>query len=136
MENRKCVPSFADLIDSLTVQQIKEVFDLKHMQEYEKEISSLMHDIGIDIKDNDLDFSADFVRLIIVLSQINLFIWKEKEKMKTDSDNYYKHLKLSHQLNGLRNQVRNKITEELNHQQSDIKTNINLDGLEGWKINL
>lgn len=136
MENRKCVLSFADLIDSLTVQQIKEVFHHEHILEFEKEISDLMHDISIDIKNHNLCFDANIVRLIIALSQINLFIWAEKEKMKTDKDNYYKHLKLSHQLNGIRNKIRNKFIEEINHQQGDIKTNINLDGLKCLNINL
>lgn len=134
MGNRKCVPSFADLIDNLTVQQIKEVFDHKNISQFEKEISDLTHDINIDINNYDVCFDSDIVMLIISLSQINLFIWMEKEKMTTDKDNYYEHLKLSHQLNGIRNQIRNRITEEINHQQSDIKTNINIEGLKCWKI--
>jgi len=136
MGNRKCTPSFADLIDSLTVMQIKEVFNPRLMEQYEKEIFDLIHDINIDIKEEGLGFCASFTRLIVVLSQINLLIWHEKEKMKSDKDNYYDHLKLSHQLNGLRNQIRNRILEEMDHQDEDIKTNINLDGLEGWQISL
>lgn len=134
--NRKCTPSFADLIDNLTVQQIKEVFRPKYIDQYEKEISDLKHDIDIDIEEEDISFCAKVVRLVIVLSQINLIIWHEKEKMKSDSDNYYDHLKLSHRLNGLRNQIRNRLMEGINHQQQDIKTNISVEGLEGWQISL
>ncbi len=134
--SRKCTPSFADLIDQLTVQQIKEVFRPRLIEQYEKEISDILHDIDIDIKEEGMMFCSYFVRLIVVLSQINLLIWHKKEKMKNDKENYYVHLKLSHQLNGLRNKIRNKLMEEIDHQESDIRTNVNLDGLEGWKISL
>lgn len=136
MENRKCKPSFADLIDMLTIQQIKEVFNFENIDQYEKMISDLMHDINLDIQKEGMCFCSMFVRQIIALSQINLLIWKEKEDMMSDKENYCRHMKLSHQLNGIRNQLRNKLMEDIEVNDEDIKTNVCVDGLEGWKISL
>ena len=134
MGDRKCFFTFSDTIDNLTVQQIKEVYDIDSISEYEKEISDLMHDIGVDIDKKDMVLDSKMITLIILLSQINLFIWIEKEKMINDKNKYYDHLKLSHQLNGYRNQVKNLIEDKIGSK--DVKTNTDIDGLKGWNIKL
>jgi len=135
---RECHLSFSDLIDNLSIQQIKEVDNIAEIDDFEKEIGYLMHDINVDLEKRDIKPSSTFIRLIIILSQINLYIWKEKEKMKKSSgEDYGKHLILSHQLNGIRNRIKNIIMQEVDESNTvDIKTNINVDGLEGWTISL
>jgi hypothetical protein len=57
--------------------------------------------------------------------------------MQQEPEKYLDLLKLSHQLNGLRNQVKNMLMEEAgDHEKSARRTNFNTDGLEGWGISL
>ena len=46
MENRKYLPTFSELIDRLSIVQLKEVFIPEHKKEYSKEISDIVDDIN------------------------------------------------------------------------------------------
>ena len=75
--------------------------------------------------------------MIIILSQINLHIWNLKDRMEKDKNGYDKNLKLAHQINGIRNQIKNKLlekTKDLN--QSSKRSNFNTDELNGWDFDL
>ena len=43
--NRKYLPTLAELIDRLSIIQLKEVFITEHKKEYAKEIQEIVHDI-------------------------------------------------------------------------------------------
>ena len=45
MENRKYLPTLSELIDRLSIAQLKEVFISKHKQEYSEEIQDIINDI-------------------------------------------------------------------------------------------
>ena len=137
-DNRKYKIPFSELVDRLTVDQIKL---LKKMDDkkgsLKEEIKDVMYDIDTIINDKKILLNSDIIRMIIILSQINLHIWNLKDKMSENKDDYDKNLKLAHQLNGIRNQIKNillQITDELN--QSSKRTNFETDGLEGWDFNL
>jgi hypothetical protein len=56
--------------------------------------------------------------------------------MKDDSENYDQLLKLAHQLNGTRNQIKNKLLELFNEKNlSTSRSNFETDGLENWNVN-
>tara|TARA_Y100000816_G_C26098220_1_gene581515 strand:+ start:1589 stop:2020 length:432 start_codon:yes stop_codon:yes gene_type:complete len=137
-DNRKYKIPFSELVDRLTVDQIKL---LKKMDDkkgsLKEEIKDVMYDIDTIINDKKILLNSDIIRMIIILSQINLHIWNLKDKMSENKDDYDKNLKLAHQLNGIRNQIKNillQITDELN--QSSKRTNFETDGLEGWDFNI
>jgi len=44
---RKYLPSLSELIDRLSIIQLKEVFIPEHKEEYSKEIQDILHDINI-----------------------------------------------------------------------------------------
>ena len=68
---------------------------------------------------------------------MNVHIWYNKDKMKYDANRYDKHLKLAHQLNGLRNQMKNLLLEESGEVEKGLeRTNFDTDGLEGWDISI
>ena len=48
--NRKYLPTLSELIDRLSIVQLKEVFIPEHKDEYSKEISDILHDIDLTIK--------------------------------------------------------------------------------------
>ena len=110
MKNRKYLPTFSELIDRLSIVQLKEVFIAEHKEEYAKEISDIVHDVNLAIKENNVQLTAEVIRAIVVLSQMNLHIWHNESNyrkgIKDGND-----LELTHGLNGIRNTAKNKIQE-------------------------
>lgn len=135
---RKYLPTLADLIDALTIDQIKEIKFNNKKSIYAEGIKKICHDIDLIINERDIKINSKIMRLIIILAQLNIYIWENKDKMqKEDSDSYLKLLKISHQLNGIRNTMKNKISEEIGDKDlSKKKTNIEIDDLKGWDISI
>ena len=109
MKQRKYLPTLSELIDRLSITQLKEVFITEHKQEYAEEISDIVHDIQI-LLDKGEPVTADTIRAIVVLSQMNLHIWHNESNyrkgIKDGND-----LELTHGLNGIRNTAKNIIQE-------------------------
>ena len=129
---RKYLPTLSELIDRLSIVQLKEVFILEHKKEYAKEISDILHDINLTIKENDVILDADMLRAIVVLSQMNLHIWHNES-------NYRKGIKsgnsleLTHGLNGIRNTAKNKIQETVGGRK-DYKIDCLAAEFKDWEI--
>jgi predicted oxidoreductase (fatty acid repression mutant protein) len=108
MEKRKYLPTLAELIDRLSISQLKEVFISEHKEEYGQEIKDIQHDIQLFLDDKPNSITADTLRAIIVLAQTNLHIWHNESNYRKgikDGNN----LELTHGLNGVRNTAKNKI---------------------------
>lgn len=107
---RKYLPTLGELLDRLTITQIKEVKLPEHKDKYAQEIKEIMHDIDLIINSQDLKFDAKTLRALVVLSQMNLHIW-------VNESNYRKgikegnNLELTHGLNGIRNTAKNFIQD-------------------------
>ena len=50
MENRKFLPTLNELIDRLSIHQLKEVFIPENKENYGKEIQDILHDIDLILK--------------------------------------------------------------------------------------
>ena len=74
--DRKYLPTLSELIDRLSIAQLKEVFIPEHKEEYAKEIQDIMHDIDLEGVD------AELCRAVIVLSQMNLHIWHNESNYR------------------------------------------------------
>ncbi len=134
---RQVLVSFSELLDRLTINQIKEVLIPEHRASYAEEIRQLIHDIDLIIEKKGIKLTARFIRLIIILAQINLHIWRTKETMMNDPDSFEASMKFAHQLNGIRNQTKNLLMEEADSKDfTGKRTNINTDNLEGWDISI
>ena len=53
MSERKYLPTLSELIDRLSIAQLKEVFITEHKEEYAEEISDILHDIDLTLKEKD-----------------------------------------------------------------------------------
>jgi hypothetical protein len=53
MKERKYLPTLAELIDRLSISQLKEVFITDHKEEYAKEIGEIVHDIELMLSETD-----------------------------------------------------------------------------------
>ena len=131
MTERKYLPTLSELVDRLSIAQLKEVFISEHKDEYAQEIFDICHDIQL-ILDESEDVTADTIRAIVVLSQMNLHIWHNESNYRKgikDGNN----LELTHGLNGIRNTAKNKIQEVVGGRK-DYKIDCLAAEFEDWEI--
>ena len=132
MTNRKYLPTLSELIDRLSIVQLKEVFIPEHKEEYAKEISDILHDIDLTIKEKNGRIDAQTLRAVVVLSQMNLHIWHNESNYRKgikDGNN----LELTHGLNGIRNTAKNKI-QEIAGGRKDYKIDCLAAEFKDWEI--
>ncbi len=130
--NRKYLPTLSELVDRLSIAQLKEVFITDHKAEYADEISAIVHDINLIIKGEDAVITAETIRAIVVLSQMNLHIWHNESNYRKgvkDGNN----LELTHGLNGIRNTAKNKIQEVIGGRK-DYKIDCLAAEFKDWEI--
>jgi hypothetical protein len=132
MTNRRYLQTLSELIDRLSIVQLKEVFIPEHKAEYSQEIDDIVHDIQIIIDENKAVLDADTIRAIVVVSQINLHIWHNESNYRRgikDGNN----LELTHGLNGIRNTAKNKIQEVIGGRK-DYKVDCLAAEWKDWEI--
>lgn len=131
MAERKYLPTLAELVDRLSISQLKEVFIPQHKEEYSQEIKDIVHDIQV-LLDSSEKVSAETIRAIVVLSQMNLHIWHNESNYRKgikDGNN----LELTHGLNGIRNTAKNKI-QEIVGGRKDYKIDCLAADFSDWEI--
>ena len=131
-KQRKYLPTFSELIDRLTIAQLKEVFIPDHKKEYAQEIKDILHDMDLILKEKNIILDANTIRAVVVLSQMNLHIWHNESNYRKgikEGNN----LELTHGLNGIRNISKNKIQELLGGRK-DYKIDCIAAEFEDWRI--
>ena len=131
MTNRKYLPTLSELVDRLSIAQLKEVFIPQHKEEYAQEIADITHDIQL-ILDQSEDLGAETIRAIIVLAQMNLHIWHNESNYRKGIKDGNK-LELTHGLNGIRNTAKNKI-QEIRGGRKDYKIDCLAADFKDWEI--
>ena len=128
---RKYLPTISDLIDRLSIIQLKEVFIPEHKEEYAQEIKDIVHDLNELM--NWEKPSGEMIRAIIVLAQMNLHIWhNETEYRKGEGDG---NLGLTHGLNGIRNIAKNKIQDQVEGEdRKDYKVDCIAAEFDDWEV--
>ena len=86
-------PNISELIDILSILQIKEVKA---------------------IKNNQTKLDSKFIRKIFLVGIINLLVWQLKDNMLVESKNYNKYLKKALELNTIRNAAFNIMMKNFN----------------------
>ena len=133
--SRKYLPTVSELIDRLSIVQLKEVFIPENKKEYAQEIKDIVHDIDQILLDEKLPnnvIDAETIRAIIVLSQMNLHIWHNESNYRKgikDGNN----LELTHGLNGIRNIAKNKVQEKVGGRK-DYKVDCLAADFKDWEI--
>ena len=129
---RKYLPTLSELIDRLSISQLKENFISEHKQEYADEIRDILNDIDVLLQEGEIWLDAKSIRAIVVLAQMNLHIWHNES-------NYRKGIKegnsleLTHGLNGIRNTAKNKI-EETAGGRKDYKIDCLAAEFKDWEV--
>jgi len=135
MANRKYLPTVAELIDRLSIIQLKEVFISEHKEEYAQEIKDIVHDLNKLGLEKEYDYSnlGELLRAVVVLSQMNLHIWHNETKYRAgDGDG---NLGLTHGLNGIRNTAKNIIQDKIDNEgRKDYKVDCIAAEFKDWDV--
>ena len=132
MTERKYLPTLAELIDRLSIAQLKEVKIPEHKVEYAQEIADIVHDIQLCLDSSDKQISGETIRAIVVLAQINTHIWQNESNYRKgikEGNN----LELTHGINGIRNTAKNKIQEVVGGRM-DYKIDCLAAEFKDWEI--
>ena len=132
MKNRKYLPTLSELVDRLSIAQLKEVFITEHKDEYAKEINDIIHDINLELSEKSCILKGEDIRAIVVLAQMNLHIWHNESNYRKgikDGNN----LELTHGLNGIRNTAKNKIQESVGGRK-DYKIDCLAAEFKDWEV--
>ena len=132
MADRKYLPTLSELVDRLSIVQLKEVFIAEHKAEYAEEINSIVHDIQLYLDESKEPITADTIRAIVVLAQMNLHIWSNESNVRNGSEGPNA-LALTHGLNGIRNTAKNKIQEVVGGRK-DYKIDCLAADFKDWEI--
>lgn len=132
MKERKYLPTLSELIDRLSIIQLKEVFITDHKKEYAEEIEAIVHDIQLYLDESKEPVTAETIRAIVVLSQMNLHIWHNESNVRNGSEGPNA-LALTHGLNGIRNTAKNKIQEVVGGRK-DYKIDCLAAEFKDWEI--
>ena len=130
-QNRKYLPTLSELIDRLSIAQLKEVFITDHKDEYAQEIRDIVHDIDLILENENVKLSGKDIRALIVLSQMNLHIWHNETQYRAGTGNG--NLGLTHGLNGIRNTAKNMIQENVGGRK-DYKIDCIAAEFKDWEI--
>lgn len=133
--SRQYLPTFAELIDRLSIVQMKAIFIPENKEAYEQEIALIMHDIDeiLNSTGGDAEFqvlngtikfttdimggfpqkvNAKMIRAMLVIMLTNRFIWENESKARLGGSDQDKFLKLTHSINGVRNTAKNIVAQE------------------------
>lgn len=114
MTERQYLPSLADLIDRLTIVQMKAIFIEDHRKEYIHERELIIADIDILLKELPDGLNARAIWAITVIQLANRFIWENETRIRDGSSEeapevQLQRLKATHAINGVRNTAKNTL---------------------------
>lgn len=121
---RKYLPTLSDLVDRLTIVQLKSVFIPEHTEAYVQERKDIEHDINLildDLAAKGRRVTATEIHAIIVIMLSNRFIWENESKAREGGSEHDHLLKLTHSINGVRNTAKNQLAN-IDGGRRDYKT--------------
>lgn len=129
MCDKKYMPTLGELIDRLSIVQLKELLISEHKQEYAQEIEDIIHDIDIEITKNNVVIDAGFILAVITTVIMNREIWLNETNWRKgirEGNN----LELTHGLNSIRNFCKNYIQNKIGGRK-DYKLD-NVEAFPTW----
>ncbi len=132
MSQRRFLPTISELLDRLSIVQLKEVKIPEHKEEYAKEIDDIVHDIQLILNENNKVMTAEMLRAVIVCAQMNTHIWYNESNVRSGKEGPSM-LALTHGLNGIRNTAKNKIQEVFGGRK-DYKIDCIAADFKDWEV--
>ena len=109
---RKYLPTLADLVDRLTIVQLKMIFIPDRREEYIAERELILHDIDLILNGLDHKLNARAIMAITMIQLTNRCIWESESKARAGGNEQDKLLRFTHSINGVRNTAKNVLSEE------------------------
>lgn len=102
---RKYLPTLAELIDRLSIVQLKEIYI---GGDYANERTLIEHDIDLLLATPG-KITAGYLRAVMLIMLANRVIWENEAKAREGGSEQDKLLKFTHSINGIRNRAKNVI---------------------------
>lgn len=110
-DGRQFLPTVAELIDRLSIHQLKEWRIREHGDQYAKEMKALRHDIALLLEGCRDKIDGDFIHATIIVALSNAIIWDCEAAARRGEPQDLEKLRVSHTVNGVRNRAGNLILE-------------------------
>ena len=110
-EQRKYLPTLAELIDRLSIVLLKSIFIPENRKAYLVERDLIEHDIDLAVKSTPMWIYAEEIRAILMLMLANHTIWMNESVARAGGKGQDALLKFTHSINGIRTTAKNKIAE-------------------------
>lgn len=124
MTERKYLPTLSELVDRLSIVQLKAIFIPESKAAYNEERSLIEHDIDLVLQEkfdaNGFTLDAKAVHAIMVIMLANRVIWESESKARAGGDEQDHLLKFTHSVNGVRNTAKNVLSTAAD-QRIDLK---------------
>lgn len=112
MTERKYLPTLSDLVDRLTIVQLKMIFIPERRKEYIEERELILHDIDLILDGLNYNLNARSIMAITMIQLTNRCIWESESKARAGGNEQDKLLRFTHSINGVRNTAKNILAEE------------------------
>jgi hypothetical protein len=132
--------TFAELLDRIGIVQMKAIFIQEYKDSYDEEIKAIKHDLDLLIKEKNITITSTLLHAIEVLMLSNRYIWENETKVRSLGNNFQQEnlLRLTHSINGVRNNAKNIISKEIG-ERVDLKIDCLASDLikefGNWNIN-
>ena len=134
---RKRELTFAELIDLLSIIQMKAIFIPENKDAYSGEVLDIMHDLDEIIRKKKIKITAKMIHSIQVVMLSNRYIWENESSARQGKKQDLDKLRITHSINGVRNTAKNVISVEVG-ERVDLKVDClaaELDeDLQNWDI--
>lgn len=117
---RKYLPTFAELVDRMSICMLKRVFIPVNKDAYDQEIDNIMHDLDHIIKEKNVTLNSQSIKAILAIMLANRYIWENESKCRLGDNQDWLQLKITHSINGVRNTAKNVLSKELGDRK-DLK---------------
>lgn len=114
------MPTFAELIDRMSICTLKSIFIPSNKVAYDAEISDIQHDIDLILKEKNLVLNAKALQAIQVIMLSNRYIWENESRCRSGESQDLSLLKLTHSINGVRSTAKNVLSQEMG-ERIDLK---------------
>lgn len=114
---RRYLPTLADLVDRLTIVQMKAVFIPERRAEYLAEREEIEHDIDLILEHLPKRIGARELHAVMVIMLANRFIWENESRVRNGQSQDLSLLKLTHSINGVRATAKNRLSELVGGRQ-------------------
>ena len=122
MTERKYLPTFADLVDRLSIVILKQIFIPEYREDYMEERHLIEHDLDAVMgrKSESLDhvLCGEDVTAMLMIMLSNRTIWQNESEARKGKRSQNKLLRFTHSINGCRNKAKNVLSF---HERQDHK---------------